>query len=191
MNNNFPFVGLTIGDRRGEIIATGTNKVQLVANGIIYAKYVNIPKCYRRLIRAHMSKNSKAVQVLQAAGITNCIEREERYAWCLFGNFNSQADINPATYELHPDIGMHCTKCQYTMPFCQRRTRILTRQETIVAGMIAEGYTDKEIACRLRKSVRTITTQRGAIQAKLRPVYGERPINSALIAVYAKKEGII
>ena len=122
--------------------------------GQVYDSYIDLPLEARFAVARILTNFKTEYKLLR--NVYSADEAEERMAWCLFGSFDSKADINVATGRYNYELSSHCDKCQYKKAFCRRVMPNLTKREQECFILMRKGLTDKEIANKLGISWLTV-----------------------------------
>lgn len=151
-----------------EFISTGLNKLKCIYKGVVYESYSDLPKTARFAIARSIQPYAAVyTQLRQSFGV---IEAEERLCWCLFGSFDSSADISEG--RAHYEIASHCEKCQYEKPFCNRVLSHLTQRQQECFLLMKKGMTDKEVANVLGISYLTVIKHMNNAVERVREISG-------------------
>jgi hypothetical protein len=137
-----------------ELVSKGVNKLRAIYRGVVYENYSDLPKTARFAIaRCIQSYSSIYTELREKYGV---LEAEERLCWCLFGSFDGSADINVTLGKSKREISSHCTKCQYSKPFCKQVLDGLTPRQQECIMLMRTGLTDKEVALKMGISYLTV-----------------------------------
>ena len=107
-------------------------------------------------------------------GITNVVERNERFAYCLWGAFDETPDLLLSSQIFNDEYrvcaGHH--PCPYPVKFCTRKVNTpsgkpLAPREIELVQLIGKGYSFKEISEKMSVTEGTLITYRSNVYFKL------------------------
>lgn len=164
-----------------EFISKGINRVSPIFRGVVYENYSDLPKEARFAVARVLSRYSIVYTSLRQK--YDSVEAEERMAWCFFGSFDGNIDIDinqPRSAKI--EISSHCPKCQYEKPFCCKTLANLTPRQQECFILMQSGLSDKEVAQALHISVLTVIKHMNNAVERFRDVTGRRVTRQYIIS---------
>lgn len=170
-----------------EIVASGKNSVSFFYQGNVYGSFMGVPsKAQFAILRSLTEYRATYTELLSRYDHEETIQR---MCWCLFGSMDSTVDIDCSTGRSSIEVSSHCSRCQYTKPFCHRVLEPLTVREQQCFSLMRLGKTDKEIAESLNVSYNTVVSHFQNAVGKYRDVTGER-VTRAFILTKLQEAGV-
>ncbi len=164
-----------------ELISKGPNKLRAIFRGNVYENYLDLPKEARFAVARVLSSFSDVYTTLRDK--YDSAEAEERMAWCFFGSFDGNVDINTNSLRnARIEISSHCQKCQYDKPFCCKTIANLTPRQQECFILMREGLTDKEVAMKLGISSCTVIKHMNNAVERFRDITGRRVTRQYIIS---------
>jgi DNA-binding CsgD family transcriptional regulator len=160
-------------DSNVEFFAIKPFKVKAINGGRVYS-FEDMPERIRDIVSRKRKANKNAEYSLNKLGIKNELERDERFAYCLFGKLDNTPDIDLYTETIHAEFricsGRHL--CPYPVRFCIQRVStpsgiLLSPREVELIQLIAQGFTYKEICQHMLIAEGTLITYRSHVFYKL------------------------
>jgi DNA-binding CsgD family transcriptional regulator len=160
-------------DRNVEFFATSPFKVRAIHNGRVYT-FDELPEKIHQTVTRKRLSDKNAEYSFNKLGIGDNAERDERYAYCLFGALDNTADLDTRNNTLCGEYRVCSDKhsCPYAIRFCTRKINTptgesLAPREIELVQLIAQGYTYKEICQRMLIAEGTLVTYRSHVFYKL------------------------
>ena len=152
-------------------------------------EYIALPTSLREPFQAELIADNKAIEAMkQHWHLVSGDEMEEKFVSCRYGSLNDTPDLkNGKTTPDFPvcDEIKTCECFGFVCKAPKGPVGTLTRQEYLVAVLVAKGKLDKEIAFELEISINTVKTYHARIHEKL-------CLNNRIeIALWLHKNGIM
>lgn len=160
-------------DGNVEFFAIAPFKVKALYSGQVF-HFKELPTRIRSIITKRRCANRYAQFSFDSIGITDEIDRDERFAYCLYGAFDNVPDIdvyrNITNDEYRVCAGKHT--CPYPVKFCVQKINTptgekLAPREIQLVQLIAQGFSYKEICQKMFITEGTLITYRSHVYYKL------------------------
>jgi DNA-binding CsgD family transcriptional regulator len=156
-----------------EFFAVAPFKVKALCEGVVY-DFKDLPHSAKKIVQKRRLKNENAQYSFDKLKIRSEEERDERFAYCLWGAFNETPDImlftSSFTDEYKICAGRH--ECPYPVKFCVQKLNTpsgkpLAPREIELVLLISQGFSYKEIADKMQITEGTLITYRSNVYFKL------------------------
>jgi len=133
--------------------------------------FMDLDVNYATLLRMDLDEHPRAVEALNALGISDPIDQLKQWAICNFGNFDMKTDLSADGELIKEYVSCHKRgKCEYEGIICppvEAGNGTLTKREIQIIKLIVQDLLDKTIADRLSISIATMNVHRGNIERKI------------------------